>query len=199
MTEDQRAEHNRAFAEAAGIVNAELPLTPVDDTTAPSEPLRRKLARALELFDRVVQLNPKNWSALWMMGRIHRRVGDGAAALDCFECAHLANPAQPEVLRLASRCAMDLGRHDHALALAQRAVQLDPNSAVFRANLALACLLSRRLPEAQLAVSQALAGDPADTQTQLLKAIIQHFAAKRVAPPPNTPALFQYWRENGGG
>lgn len=196
MTEAERAEQNRAYAEAAGIVNAELPLGSPEATSPPDRNQERKLSRALELFARVIQLNPKNWTALWMMGRVYRRLGNAASALDCFERSHLANPAQSEVLRQASSSAMELGKQEKALEMAQRAVQLDPNNAGLRANLAMACLLAQRLPDAKLAISQAVAGDPNDALTQQLKAMIQHFAAKGITPPANTAALFEYWRQN---
>lgn len=197
MTEEERTEHNRTFEEAAAIVRSELPGEAGDDLPSPGWFARRKLARALMLFERVVSLNPKNWSAHWMMGRVHLVLKDTPMALECFERAHTANPSQPEVARQASRCAMDLGRHEAAFGFAQRAVQIDPNSAALRYNLALACLLAGQLPEAQLAVSQAIAGEPSNTTTQELRAIIQHFATQGGTPPATTAALFEYWRERG--
>lgn len=198
MTEEERAEHNRAFEEASGIVKKEMPLDARGDSPSPGWFARRKLARAISLLERVVELSPRNWSALWLMGKVHLRLDDFEAAFSCFERAHQANPGQPEVAREASRCAMDLGRHEAALDLAQRAVQLDPNNPAFRANLALACLIAGRIPDAQLAASQAVMGEPTEAFYRKLKAIGQHFAAKGT-PPPSTPdALFEYWRKTGG-
>jgi tetratricopeptide (TPR) repeat protein len=198
MTEEQRAEHNRAFEEATGIVKKEMPLDAREESSSLGWLVRRKLGRALSLFARVVQLNPANWSALWLMGKVHVRLGDFDAAFSCFERAHRANPRQPEVAREASRCAMDLGRHEVALDLAQRAVQLDPNNPTLRANLALACLIAGRIPDAQLAASQAVMGEPTDDSFRRLKAIVQHFAAKGTPPPATPPALFEYWRKISG-
>lgn len=194
MTAEERIEHNRAFEEAAGIVRNELPAEGSEDVSPAGWFARRKLARALALFQRVVELNSNNWSAHWMLGRVHLRLQDTASALQAFERAHAANPAQPELARQASRCAMDLGQHQTAVALAQRAVQLDPNSAALRYNLALASLLAGQMPEAQLAVSQAIAGEPTNARTQQLRSMIQHFAAQKDALPPTTAALFEYWR-----
>lgn len=199
MTEEQRAEQNRAYEEAAGIVKKEMPLDPRADSAPAGWLLRRKLARALALLERVVQLNPANWSAHWLMGKVHLRLRNSDAAFSCFERAHQANPAQPEIAREASRAAMDIGLHDAALDFAQRAVQMDPNNAGLRANLALACLIAGRIPDAELAASQAVAGDPTDEAFRKLKAMAQHFGAKGGTPPTTPPALFEYWRKNGGG
>jgi len=197
MTEEERAEQNHAFAEAAEIVRKEMPLEGSEEPSAPGFFQRRKLARALSLFERVIKLNPANWSALWLMGKVHARLQDSEAAFTCFERAYRANPAQLEIARAASRAAMDLGRHDAAIEFAQRAVQSDPNSAALRANLALACLVAGRVPDAQLAASQAVAGDPEDESFRKLKAMAQHFGLKGSAPPATPAALFKYWRKAG--
>jgi tetratricopeptide (TPR) repeat protein len=197
MTEAERAQQNRAFEEAAGIVKKEMPLEAREDSSPPGWFLRRKLVRALSLFERVIQLNPANWSALWLMGKVHLRLQNSDAALSCFERAHQANPAQPEIAREASRCAMDLGLHEAAVDFAQRAIQMDPNSCALRANLSLACLIAGLLPDAQLAANQAVMGDPTERYYQTLKAMARHFGANGSTPPPTPAALFEYWRKNG--
>jgi hypothetical protein len=69
MTEAQISEHNRAFEEAAAIVQNEIALHERPDMPAPGWWLRRRLRRALSLFARVLELNPENWSAMWLMGK----------------------------------------------------------------------------------------------------------------------------------
>ena len=197
MTEAERAEQNRAYEEAAGIVKKEMPLDARADSSAPGWFTRRKLARAISLFERVVQLNPSNWSAFWLMGKVHVRLQNFDSALACFERAHQANPARPEVLLEASRCAMDLGLHDAALDFAQRAVQLAPNNAALRANLALACLIAGRLPDANLAATQAVMGDPNDDASRQLKAMVEHFSNEGITPPETPAELFEYWKKHG--
>ena len=198
MTEAERAEQNRAYEEAAGIVKKEMPLDARADSSPPGWLARRRLARAISLFERVVQLNPANWLAFWLMGKVHLRLQNHDSALACFERAHEANPAQPDILREASRCAMELGLHDAALDFAQRAVQMSPNSAALRANLALACLIAGRLPDAQLAATQAVMGDPDDETSRQLKAMVEHFSTEGITPPETPVELFEYWQKHGG-
>ncbi|HSI15764.1 MAG TPA: tetratricopeptide repeat protein [Chthoniobacter sp.] len=193
MTEEQIAEHNRAFQDAAAIIKGEIPLHESPDLPAPGWWLRRKLKRALSLFDRVLELNPENWSAMWLMGKVHQRCQDQAEALSWFERAYQVNPSQPDVAREASMCAMDLGRHDAAITFAYRAVQVEPANPGLHANLALAYLLGGRIPDAQAAIDRAVAADPTDTISQTIQAITRHFAANGRTPPTTTPALLGYW------
>ena len=124
MNEQQRVEHNRAFEEAAALVKDEIPLHERPAMPEPGWWLRRKLNRAISLFERVLALNPDNWSAMWLVGKVHQRLGDFATALSWFERSYQINPSQPDVAREAAMCAMDIGRHDAAGASGR--VQLHP-------------------------------------------------------------------------
>jgi tetratricopeptide (TPR) repeat protein len=196
MTEQQIAEHNRSFKEAASIVSAEILLHERPKMPAPGWWLRRKLKRALKLFERVLQLNPENWSAMWYCGKIDQRFNDHATALSWFERAFHVNPSQPDVAREASMCAMELGRHDEAIRFAHRATQIEPQNPGLHANLALALLLAGRIPEAGNSIERAIVGDPSDKISRNISAIVQHFATTGRAPPPTTPALTAYWGKN---
>ena len=196
MTEQQRAEHNRLFEEAAAIVKDDIPLHDRASLPKPGWWLRRKLNRALSLFDRVLQLNPENWSAMWLVGKVHQRSADHPTALSWFERACRINPAQPDLAREASLCAMDIGRTDPAILYAQNATQIEPDSAGLHANLALAYLLAGRIDEAQSSITRSLTIDPSDKISQTLGTIAQHFATSKNSPPKTTPALEDYWRKN---
>src|SRR5580765_7008207 len=78
MNEQQRAEHNRAFEEASALVKDEIPLHERPAMPGPGWWLRRKLKRAISLFESVLALNPDNWSAMWLVGKVHQRLGDFA-------------------------------------------------------------------------------------------------------------------------
>jgi len=196
MTEEQIAEHNRAFQDAVAIIKDELLLHERKEMPAPGWWLRRKLNRALSLFERVLQLNPENWNAMWFMGKVRQRCGDDAGALSCFERAYQVNPSQPDVAREGALMAMQLGRHDAAIAFAHRAVQIEPTNPGLHANLALAHLLAGHFVEAQSAIDRALSIDPADSISKTIHSMIQHFAAYGRTPPNTTPELQSYWAKN---
>ena len=196
LTEQQRLEHNKAFEDARAIVKNEIftherPLIP-----KPGWLLRRKLNHALSLFDRVLELNPENWPAMWNVGKVHQRFGDNATALSWFERAYQVNPSQPDIAREAALCAMEIGQHDAAIIFAHRSVQIQPTNGGRHANLALAYLLANRISDAQTSIDTALAADSADKISQSIKAVIQHFATNGGTPPTTAPALVKYWKKN---
>ena len=195
MTKEKIDEHNRLFQEAVALVKGQILLQGQADMPLPSLLLRRKLKQAIALFERVLQINPENWSALWYIGKVYQRFRDKAEALLWFERSYQINPSQVNVAREASLCAM--GSHpDIAIVFAHRATQIEPTNAGLHANLALAYLLAGRLPEAQTAIDRALTGNPSDTISQTIRAMVQHFAASGQVPPITTPELLTYWRQN---
>ena len=196
LTEQQRLEHNRMFEEASALIKGEIPFHENPNMPPPGWFLRRRLKRALVLFARVLEIKPENWSAMWLVGKVHQRLGDHAAALSWFERAYQENPSQPDVAREASMCAMDVGRHDAAIVFAHRATQIEPANAGLHANLALAYLLAARIPDAQASIERSIAADPADKISQTINAIIKHFATNGRTPPTTTPALLDYWRKS---
>ena len=195
LTDSQIQEHDRIFEEAA-LIKDEIQLHDRPPLPAPGWFLRRKLKRAISLFGRVVELKPDNWSAMWLVGKVYQRLGDFPYALAWFERAHQVNPAQPNIAREASMCAMDLGRHDVAITFALNATQIDPADAGLHANLALAYVLAGRVSEAQASIERALAGDPADKISHTIQAIIKHFVVNGRTPPATTPELLNYWRKH---
>jgi tetratricopeptide (TPR) repeat protein len=198
MTEHQRLEHNKLFAEASALIENEIPLHDRPPLPRPGWWLRRKLKRAVLLFKRALDLAPENWSAMWLIGKVHQRLGEEDTALSWFERAYQVNPSQPDVAREASLCAMDVGRCDAAVIYAHRATQIEPDSAGLHANLALAYLLAGRIDEAHRSIERSLAGDASDTISQTIRTIIQHFATNGRTPPTTTAGLQEYWRRNGG-
>lgn len=196
MTDAQISEHNRAFQEAAGIVQHEILLHERQNMPAPGWMLRRKLHRAISLFDRVLELSPENWSAMWFMGKVYQRLNDAEAALSWLDRAYQVNPSQPDVAREASMCAMEVGRHDAAISFAHRAVQIEPANAGLHANLALAYLIAGRVSDAQTTIERALSSDPQDNISQTIHAITKHFTANGRTPPTTAPALLSYWAKS---
>lgn len=196
MTEQQRLEHNQSFEKASALIKGEIPLHERPNMPAPGWLLRRRLNRALSLFERILQLNPENWSAMWLVGKVYQRLGDSTAALSWFERAYQVNPSQADVAREASMCAMDVGRHDAGIVFAHRATQIEPANAGLHANLALAYLLAGRVSDAQTSIEHSLTTDQNDKISRTLKTIIQHFAANGRTPPKTTSELEDYWRKN---
>src|SRR5262245_53898878 len=99
LTEEQRLQHNRWYEEASALIKNQIPLHERPDLPAPGWLLRRRLKRAIRLYQKVLELNPGNWSAMWLIGKVQQRLGDPAAALSWFDQAYQVNPSQPDVAR----------------------------------------------------------------------------------------------------
>jgi len=193
MNNDLTSEHNRLYKEACTITQGQIPLHDQPALPSPNWLLARKLRHAIALYERVIDINPTNWSAMWLVGKVHQRFGELPEALTWFERAHRTNPSQPDVVREASICAMDMGSTEKAIDYSLCAVRLEPSDGGLLANLALAYLLAGRITEAQKSINEALAAGPTDTISQAIGAMIGHFAANGRVPPTNTLALVKYW------
>src|SRR2546423_11359240 len=97
MTEDEEAK--QVFDRATAIVRDEILLHERPRMVAPGWFLRRKLRRALRLLDRVLELKPESWSTMWVMAKVHQRLGDLTTAFACMERAYQVNPSQLDVAR----------------------------------------------------------------------------------------------------
>src|SRR5262245_48097738 len=164
--------HNQLYREACALIDGLLVLHDREPSEL-DERGRERLLQADGLFQEVLQIKPDNWPAMWLLGKIHQRLGDSETSLIWFTRAHELNPAQPDVAREASLAAMDLSRADEAIRFCERAIQADPEDSGLRANLALALLLAGRPEDALKEGKEALVRDPADTITTRLVEIIQ--------------------------
>lgn len=186
------AEHDRLYSEAIELSQNEILLHGDFGRPAPGWWVRRKLRRAISLLERALLIHPANAAAMFVVGKIHQRLGDHDLALTWLERAHRASPDQPDMAREAAIAAMDLGRQETAVALAEVATRIAPNDPGHIANLALAYLLANRVPDALSTIQLAIDRDCTDDISIRLLGIIEHFAAGRETPPSNSKALDEY-------
>ena len=113
--------HDRLYKEACALIDGLILLDdrPASELTAAD---MQRLDRAISLFEEVVRINGANWPAMWLLGKVHQRLGRYARGLDWFAAAHRVNPAHPDVAREASIAAMDAGRPELAVEFCERAV-----------------------------------------------------------------------------
>lgn len=133
---------------------------------------RQRLERAVLLFSTVIHFNPTHWPSLWLLGKTAQRLGDLVQAFNYFRLASNCNPNHPDVLRETTIASMEIGRVEDALIYGSRAVEIDPQDAGLRANLALALLFSEKVEEAKVVVEEAKSRDPSNPITERLRIII---------------------------
>jgi tetratricopeptide (TPR) repeat protein len=197
MNSTQVAKHNRVFVQAVRLAEHEIPVHRRQYMPKPGWWARHKLRRALSLFARVLELQPGNWSAMWWVGMIHKRFEDHSTALLWFERALQVSSYQPDVAREACSCALELGRHEVAISFAVRAVEVKPDDAGLRSNLALALLLAGKVNEAKVEIERAIAQDPSDQISLGVRRDIERFAVSKEKPPSTLRGLQNNRRKAG--
>jgi tetratricopeptide (TPR) repeat protein len=166
-----KTRHDELYKEACSLIEGLIILS--NDAPAPLEPHgRQRLEDAIPLFVEVVKINPRNWAAMWLLGKVYQRLGDYERGLGWFSRAHRVNPDQPDVAREAAIAAMELGRAEDAIPYCERAIEAKADDPGLRANLALALLFSHKPREARAVAEEAMARDPADKITANIARII---------------------------
>ncbi|NQT84925.1 tetratricopeptide repeat protein [bacterium] len=163
---------------------------------------RKKLRDAISCFEQVLAINPQNWSSIYMLGKIHQRLGDQKEALKWFSRACEINPDQPDVAREAALSAIDTGdgktavRYCEAALSAidtgdgktavrycEAAIRMSPDDFGLILNLALAHLIAGDLTQAQACAEDAVRKAPNDKISKRVRAIINEVADGKRRPP----------------
>jgi Flp pilus assembly protein TadD len=119
----------------------------------------------------------------WFLGKLEQRLGNFKEAAAAFERACAINPEHPDGHRELQGAYLELGRNADALRAAERALELRPDDATLRCNLAFVLILANDLPRAQREAELATAADPADPITRnVLRLIDAIKSGKRKRP-----------------
>jgi tetratricopeptide (TPR) repeat protein len=175
-SKSSKSRHNELYQRASQLIEG---LILLDDR--PPAPLdasnRSRLESAIPLFEEVVQINPGNWPAMWLLGKIYQRLSNYDSALAWFSRSHRVNPDHVDVAREAAIAAMDAGRPTEAIDYCRRALETQPEDAGLHANLAVALLFSGNPSEAKAAAAEATRRNPSDQITRQIVTIINEVLA----------------------
>lgn len=158
---------------------------------------RAKLMVARKLLGKVISDIPASWNSLWIAGKIHERLQEYGAALDCFKQGLGVKPGQPDLAIEASLAAVYLGSGVEAEKYAQIAVAARPEDPGHRADLALALLVAGKPRDAQLAAEEALKLSPNDNVTQTLHRVSSAIIEKALPCPKDMAGLQKLAKEQG--
>jgi tetratricopeptide (TPR) repeat protein len=174
--------HDRLYKQAMVLVDGELPLHGMRQRP-PGFFLRRRLQKGVALLDQVIEINPRNWAALWVAGMTLRRLGDHAGSLDRLARACEFSGGNPDVPREAGLSAMNAGQFDESIRFTTHAMRLAPDDAGLIANLALAHLLNQSPAEASRFAEEAVRMSPEDAiNRKILKLAEDVLAGRRRCP-----------------
>ncbi len=155
------ARHDELFDEGSSLIEGEVFVDESGPCGPPGTFARSKLQKAIERFQEALEINPKGWQSMWMLGKIHQRMDSQAESLFWFRKAMALAPDEPDVARETGLAAFEAGNAELALQCCQAALDARPDDAGLMANLALAHLLRGGLAAAEGFVSKALELVPA--------------------------------------
>jgi tetratricopeptide (TPR) repeat protein len=144
---------------------------------------RKDVSHGIELLQAVININPTNWAAYWVIGKGYQTLGKSEEACDAFGHSFAIQKQNADVAREYMFECLDLGRAQEGVDAAEHAAGLEPNDAGLAANLALAYLIAGRNAEALKKAEEALARDPADTVTQAVVRVIREVATGKRPQP----------------
>jgi tetratricopeptide (TPR) repeat protein len=144
---------------------------------------RKDVCRGIELLQAVININPTNWAAYWVIGKGYQTLGKSEEACEAFGHSFAIQKQNADVAREYMFECLDLGRAAEGVDAAEHAVALEPNDEGLVANLALAYLVAGRNGEALKKAEEALARDPADTVTQAVVRLVREVTSGKRAQP----------------
>lgn len=185
--------HNALTAEAWRLIEGQLLLNEPNPVGSPGWLARRRLRRAVSLFERALAINPDGWQSMWAVGKIHQRLGDPRQALRWFGRAFDLNPAQPDVAREAGLAALDTGDGDHAVQYCEAAVRNAPDDPGLLANLALAHVLRGDDAAGRRCADEAVRRAPDDAISKGVRAWVGEVAGGTRRRPRSMTEWSRYW------
>lgn len=152
----------------------------------PGSPLEASGRRMLEdgrALLRQAAERKRSFATSWLLGKIEMRLGNATAAIAALEDAHEIDPRHPDGCRELAVALLEAERAPDALPVAERAVDLRPDDAGLRCNLALVLLLTGNVTRARSEVTAALSRKPDDAITLALVKMIDDIVAGRREQP----------------
>jgi Flp pilus assembly protein TadD len=175
--------HNTLMRGAADIL---LPYLSVaerkeKDATAPED--RAAVQRGIEMLERVLQINPQNWSASWFLGMAFNVLVRLDDAYQAFARAYSLHQDNPDVGRQLVLACLSLGKATEALNVSSQLLARWPDDSGFLANHALACLINNRVSDAVAAITRSLELNPDDPISRNVQKVILECQTGRRSPP----------------
>lgn len=175
--------HNRLYNEACNLIDPYMRLHGVSRRDATTARAKRDLAKGIGNLNAVVQINPNNWAAYWIMGKGYQAQGLSSEACDAFASAYSMQKENADVAREYMFECLNVGRTKEAVQLSRAALALRPQDPGLKANLALCLLVDAQLDEGKRMAEEALQTDPSDDITRTVKRIIEEVqSGKRPQP-----------------
>jgi len=178
-------EHDRLYRAGLDLINPYMQIVGRETQPVDSETAREELAQGIQLLKWVLEINPGNGSAWWLIGKAEQSLEKTEEAWEAFGHAYRLKDNNADTAREYMYECLKLGKTAPAIAAARHAKDLKPDDMGLVANLALALLIGGELEEAAEAIEEAVAGAPDDPINVNLQQRIAEVRAGTVPQPRN--------------
>lgn len=178
-------EHDRLYRAGLDLINPYMQIVGRETQPVDSETAREELAQGIQLLKWVLEINPGNGSAWWLIGKAEQSLEKTEEAWEAFGHAFRLKDNNADTAREYMYECLKLGKTAPAIAAARHAKDLKPDDMGLVANLALALLIGGELEEAAEAIEEAVAGAPDDPINVNLQQRIAEVRAGTVPQPRN--------------
>jgi len=180
-------EHNAAYLAGTSRIKPHIFLD--NKVPAKTKQTTHDIQKGIACLNAVVNYNPANWNALWIIGKGYQALGDDLKAYSNFKCAYELEKGNPNVAREYGQSCLRLGHGAEVVSLCIAAMEAAPNDAGLHANLALAYLISGEISFAKRAILYALQMKPDDKVSLSVQRLINDVADGKRAQPKSLAEL----------
>jgi tetratricopeptide (TPR) repeat protein len=182
LTEEQIKRHNDLYARANELSKG---LVILDDVPQKSLGFfqKRRLRKAIEIYQQVLEINPANWPSMLFIGKAFQSLGELEQALSWFVRAHESVPDNPSVAKEVGSAAGRLGKHDVAVRVMEAIAKQNQDNAGLQTNFGLSCLMAGKTADACRAFERTVELEPQrDVNRKLLALANEVKSGKRSCP-----------------
>ncbi|MGJ8678301.1 MAG: tetratricopeptide repeat protein [Akkermansiaceae bacterium] len=134
--------HNALYDKAWSMVEGELLIDGIPESGSLGFFLKRRLNKAIKIFEEVIEINSMNWNAMFGIAKIYQRFGETETSYNWMLKAREFAPDHPSLAKETAVTASNLGMHDKAIEIMREAISARPDDAALHSNLGLSLLLS---------------------------------------------------------
>jgi tetratricopeptide (TPR) repeat protein len=180
-------ELNAIYKNSCDIIIPYIRLDGVKEVIDP-EKAEESLKKGIDGLQKVLEINPDNWSARWMLGKAMQALGFHERAYEEFLTAHKKVSDQHIMRELALEC-LETNRFTQAVYYCHIAMEFDPNDYTLWSNMALAQLFKGDVDNAEKWANKSLEKIPGDLPALNILKIIADIKSGKRKIPSNFSAL----------
>ena len=182
LSDEQITRHNELYRRANELLKGSIILDGVPHK-APRFFARRRLRKAVGLFQQVLEISPANWQSMFFIGKALQSLGKYEESLTWFVRASDCEPDNASLAKETGYAASRLGRHDLSLKSMEAALKKHPSDPALQCNFGLTCLLAGKPHEACAAFEQTVQLEPKNEVNKKLLQFSREVASGKRANP----------------